>query len=171
MIWRRAVTPANGGRKDRWMWRWRWSRALGRRGSTLVFFGVVDIALAVSLLTDPPGPRLPHTGLLLPVEMWAVLWAAVGGISLVSAWMKPPRDAVAFALTAAIRVLWGTAFFFAWVTHDLYRGWVSAIIWWLFAMHVLIVSGWVEPSYETPEADGNEPPDDGRAEAGSGDAT
>lgn len=142
MSWFRAVTPSNGSRPDGWR-KWRWTRALGRRGATLLFFGLLDITIAWSLMTTPPNLS---AFLVLPPRTWAAGWAIVGGVCLCLAWMRPPRDALAFALGAAIKFLWGTAYMYAYFTHGLYRGWVSALIWWLFAVHVLITAGWAEPN-------------------------
>lgn len=126
------------------IWRKRWLRSLGRRGATLLFFGLVDIIISWSLLSAPP---VASNLLLLPPDVWAIAWAFTGAVSVTLAWVTAPKDAFAFALGAAVKVFWGTAYLYAFFHHDVYRAWVSTLIWWAFATHILITSGWAEPVY------------------------
>ena len=139
--------------------RWWWTRRLGRRGASLLFFGLLSAFITFSLVVEPP-PALDNLGLLFPRTVWIVLWMTSTILCFVCAWLSVPHDAVAYASSIAVKALWGSAYMFYWYTHDVPRGWVAATIWWGFAIHVAIVAGWPEPVYahddthpeeETPE--------------------
>jgi hypothetical protein len=125
-------------------------RRVGRRGFTLLFLFLLDSVYALSLLQPPDEARhtstIRYIAALMPLPVWAAVWAAVGLLCLVEAFRR--CDRLAFAAAVTLKTLWGAIFFFGWLIQGLDRGWVSAVIWIAFAAFVYVVSGWPESSTE-----------------------
>jgi hypothetical protein len=121
-------------------------RRIGRRGSALIFFAFLDFVYAGSIASPPPSarnsPSLAFAATILPLWAWAVLWAVVGLICLVAAFRS--RDRWAFAAAMALKTLWGTTFLLGWLFVGLERGYVSAVVWLVFAAWIFIISTWPE---------------------------
>jgi hypothetical protein len=121
-------------------------RRVGRRGASLLFVSLLDIVYAVSLLTIPPesrgSPGIAFLELLLPLPVWAAIWAAVGLTCMVQAFMV--SDRIAFAVASLLMVVWGTVYLLGWALGEIPRGFVSAVIWLGFAGWLAIISGWRE---------------------------
>lgn len=113
----------------------------------MLFFALLDLLYSVSLFNPPAeaklSPTLVFIGHVMPLYAWAGLWAAVGLICLVGAFLK--RDRWAFTAAMGLKVLWGGTFLGGWILADLDRGWVSALIWLAMAAWVMIISSWPEP--------------------------
>jgi hypothetical protein len=114
---------------------------IGRRGAALLFFTLLDLVYAYALL-NPPRPlseaySWPQT--LLPLWVWALIWASVGALCLVFAFL--PRDTVAFTAAVALKVMWGLIFLIGQAVGGVERGYVSAVIWLAFAAFVYLIAG------------------------------
>lgn len=80
--------------------------------------------------------------------MWATIWAAVGVVLLVGAFIR--QDRLAYAAAALLKITWAAVYLIGWVFHDVYRGWAAALVWLLFAAITLIISTWPEPTWTPP---------------------
>lgn len=120
---------------------------VGRRGAALLFFALVDLVYAHSLLWPPRAAResdtLQWVAGLGPLWAWAILWAAGGGACLV--WAFRRQDQPGFAAAIAVYVLWGLAMLGGQVAGQVERGYVSAVIWLTLAGFVGLLSTWPEP--------------------------
>jgi len=117
-------------------------RAVGRRGSYLLFLAMLDFAYGYSLTFLRSFASTAKVDLLLPINAWIAIWWIVGTICLVQAFMK--MDRVAYSLAVALKVTWGLTMLLAWVQGTSERGWVSAVIFIGFGLLTSIVSYWPE---------------------------
>lgn len=126
------------------MRRARGAHRVGRRGVSLLFFAVLDLIYAVSLLTVDPGdsPFFAWLARLLPLWAWAILWATIGLICLWYAFQR--CDRWGFAAAIFLKIVWGLVSLGGWLLGGVERGWVSATIWLAFAGWVWVISGWPE---------------------------
>lgn len=128
-------------------------RAIGRRGTVLLFLALVDVITALSLWRPAPieaqSATVRFLALIAPLSWWAVLWLAVGMVCAAGA-LAHRLDPVAFAAATALKVLWGTVFLLGWLIADLHRGWAAAIVWLGFAVLVGVIAGWAEPPVTVP---------------------
>jgi hypothetical protein len=108
---------------------------------------VLDLLYGFSLARPPAeslrSPTAVFISDVLPLEVWAALWASVGVACLVGAFGR--KDRWAFAGAMFLKVLWGGTFLAGWAIAGLDRGWVSASIWLPMAVVVYIISTWPEP--------------------------
>lgn len=116
---------------------------VGRRGCALLFFALLDLIYAASLLSAPAGGSYRFLADILPLAVWAGLWGAVGLLCAVQAFL--PSDRAAFAAASLIKVVWGMVQLIGWLIADLDRGYVAAAVWLAFAAFVLVIAGWPEP--------------------------
>ena len=130
-------------------------RHLGRRGAALLFFAILDLTFAWSLL-DPENPALIRMAPLYrvivqsaPLWVWGVAWGVVGLLCAVQAWQR--RDAVAFTAVIMLKLTWGSAIMAAGILYDAPRAWVAAMIYLALAAFVGVISGWPEPLDQPPE--------------------
>lgn len=130
------------------------AQRVGRRGSCLLFFAVLDVLYALSLAKPPPEAKLSPTVAFIaeiaPLDLWALAWLAVGVLCLVGAFRH--HDRWAFTAAVAIKTIWGGTFLLGWILDGLDRGWVSAVIWLAMAGWVYIISSWPEPPTPIPPA-------------------
>ncbi len=127
----------------------RWLRDhIGRRGTALLFFALLDAIYAYSLYN--PAPEVRRTGLVqfveavAPLWVWGSLWALAGVFCLVYAFRR--SDQRGFAAAIAIKVLWGVLCLLA-MFNGVDRAYVSAAIWLAAAGWVGVVATW--PEYES----------------------
>jgi hypothetical protein len=118
---------------------------IGRRGSALLFFAVLDLVWCYGLLTlpRPLSPVYAWMQHILPLWAWAGCWGAVALICIVCAFLT--RDTPAFVAAISIKVGWGLLSFFGWLSGAVDRGYVSAVIWLAFAAFVFLVAGGIPP--------------------------
>lgn len=120
---------------------------VGRRGAALLFFAVLDLVYAVSLVNPDAaargGQQLRWLAVLAPLWVWAALWGATGTICAVYAFRR--RDGLGFTAAIVIKVLWGMASIGGWLVGGVDRGYVSAVVWLAFAAFVWVIAGWPEP--------------------------
>jgi len=135
-------------------------RHLGRRGSSLLFFCLIDLIIAWSLINPATTPllrrSLSYSYIVRytffdhgPLWGWAGAWIIVGLICGVSAWLKE-RDAIAFALAIAMKIIWSGMFLAAWILMHAQGAWILGMTWAGFAAFVGIIAGWPEPIEHPP---------------------
>lgn len=113
----------------------------------LLFFGSLDIVIAVSLIT--PDDRTRSTPLyvwlasIAPLWVWAIAWAAVGVVVLWQAFCR--RDRIGYAAAIALKIGWGMLAVGAWLFGGFERGYIYAAIWLGLAYAVSVLAGWAEP--------------------------
>lgn len=121
--------------------------SIGRRGIVLMIFGTFDLIYGWSLLRPPPGSAAAVAQLfrnqLIPAEVWAWAWVVAGVILIVQAFMK--RDMVGYSVGIAIKISWAAQAFAGWAYGGISRGWVSGLVWLVFAGLVAVIAGWPEP--------------------------
>jgi hypothetical protein len=122
-------------------------RRVGRRGSALLFFAVLDLIYGFSLFNPTPtaaaNPGFVFIAGIAPLRVWGGLWLAVGLVCLAGAFVR--EDSFAWAAAMALKVLWGTVFLCGWLLTGLERGYVSAAIWLCAAALVALLGSWPEP--------------------------
>jgi hypothetical protein len=122
----------------------RLGRRIGRRGYSLLVLGIFDELYALSI----PAATTTHTATaawlarVAPLWAWALLWAAAGLVLIIGAFCR--HDQFAFAAAALLMTIWALTYLIGWAFHGVYRGWVSAAVWALFASWVLIIATWPE---------------------------
>ena len=124
--------------------RWLIRRA-GRRGASLAFLAMVDVAYGYSLLV---APALRAADLLLPRTAWAWIWLAAGGLCLTD--MLARWDRVQFTGSAMLMLAWAGINADGWIVHGAPLGWVSAVVWLAFAAFILVIGSWPEPVATLP---------------------
>ena len=116
---------------------------VGRRGACLLFFALLDLVYAASLVHAPASDTYRFLNSLMPLTGWAAVWALVGAACAIQAFML--TDRIAFAAASALKVVWGLAQMIGWMFDAIPRGWVAATIWLAFAAFVQVIAGWQEP--------------------------
>jgi hypothetical protein len=114
---------------------------VGRRGAALLFFTGLDILICVSLITAPR-PLVPLYAWMdgmMPIAVWAGLWALVAAVCLVFALRT--YDTPAFMAAVALKVGWGLLALYGWLAGAVERGWITAVIWLAFAAFVYLIAG------------------------------
>lgn len=126
------------------------SQRVGRRGSALLFFVLLDAVYCYGLLTLPR-PLTPFYAWMnswMPLAVWAACWGGVGAVCL---WYAlRPYDTPAFMAAVALKVAWGLAAFFGWAAGVVDRGYVSAVIWLAFAAFVYLIAGGIPAAPPRP---------------------
>lgn len=121
---------------------------IGRRGTSLLFFALLDLVYGLNLARPPAesklSPTLAFIRYIAPLPVWAALWVAVGVVCLAGAFMH--HDRWAFTAAVGLKTLWGATFLTGWIVAHLERGWVSAVIWLAMAGWVLVIASWPEPT-------------------------
>lgn len=128
-------------------------RRPGRRGEALIFFGIVDLVYCLSLINPSPtarqNPFLIWIVSVAPLSFWAGLW---GGVAVLCLWHAFQRcDRIGFTAAIFIKVFWAGTSLFAWLLGGVDRGYVSAVIWAVFAYFVWRISGWPEADPDRKE--------------------
>lgn len=113
----------------------------GRRGAFLAFLAVLDAAYGYSLLATPVALR-GHLGLLLPWAVWGGLWLAAAAVCASGVFAH--RDRIQYAFAAAFKTAWAVLWAYLWLAQHVPLGWVSVVVWLVFAGAVLVVAGWPE---------------------------
>ena len=121
------------------------ARHVGRRGAALLFLAEVDLFYAASLLWPSPAAARTPSNLffasLLPLDVWAAMWAIVGVVCIVYAFRH--HDRVAFVAAIGVKTLWaGLAII------GVFAGGVpvsTPAIWISFGGFVWLVSDWRDP--------------------------
>ncbi len=121
------------------------ARHVGRRGASLLFLAEVDIFYAASLMWPSPASQQTPTNLffasLLPLDLWAAMWAAVGLTCIAYAFRH--HDRVAFTAAIGVKTLWA-----GFAVIGVFAGGVpvsTPAIWISFGGFVWLVSDWRDP--------------------------
>lgn len=122
-------------------------RRIGRRGTSLLFFALVDVGVAVRLLIadkQPAGANASYRGMaaMLPLEVWGYVWLASAALLAAGAFLK--KDRLPFTAAMILKVAWALGFFISWRVYDIPLAWLGSIIYGAFAGFVLSISGWLE---------------------------
>jgi len=134
----------------------RLSRALGRRGTILLSYGVVWSLIGYGQIVSP---QVDQRGLhlllgLMPLAAWGWCWIASGLAAIVAAWLPQGKDAIGFVALLVIVMPWMLSYLVSWWPLGTFpRGWAAAAVWTAIAIPVIVVAGWREPSrpkYEGP---------------------
>lgn len=127
----------------------RMRRQVGHRGSALLFFAVLDFVYCYALLAPSASARqsgqLAFLATVLPLWGWAIGWGAVGLVCLVQAFRR--RDQIAFTAAIGLKVMWGLVSAGGWIVGGVDRGYVSVVVWLVFAAFVGIIASWPEPPH------------------------
>lgn len=130
----------------------RLARRVGRRGTALLFFALLDLVFGASLIVPSASasrsPSLLYVAHIAPLPVWGLLWSGVGLVCLVQAFMT--RDRVAFAAAMGIKTLWGVTQLAGWLMVGLERGYAGAAIWLSMAGWLYVISTWPEPPPNVP---------------------
>lgn len=110
----------------------------------MLFFALLDLVYATSLLGAPSSGPYRFLAAMLPLAAWSALWAAVGLLCAIQAFL--PSDRAAFAAAMLIKVVWGMVQLIGWAVGDLDRGYVGAAVWLALAAFVHVIAGWPEPT-------------------------
>lgn len=126
---------------------------LSQRGACLLLIAALDLINAQALATAPAetraGSSYTFLATLLPLPVWAALWAAVGLLCLLQAWTQ--HDRAAYTAASILKILWALLHLGAWAAGLLPRGYVSAAVWLLAAGFVSVVA--TVPRYGRQEHD------------------
>lgn len=116
-----------------------------RRSEALLFFAALDFVYAYSLLVplQPVNEQQQWMATKLPLWVWGGLWLIVGVLCLVFAFLI--WDTIAFTAAVAIKVCWAILSLFGWIDGAVPLGYVSAVIWLVFAWFVFRVAGGIPP--------------------------
>lgn len=112
----------------------------GRRGAFLLFLALIDTAYGYGLLVSPAAGA--SLNLLLPPDVWGVLWLAIGVVCL-SGVLKS-YDRFQYTCSAVFKTLWALTLTRVWLAQQIPLIWLQAIIWLAFAATVVLISGWHE---------------------------
>lgn len=120
---------------------------VGKRGTSLLFFAILDLVISLSLIspdhTTRNSPLYLWLASVAPLWVWAALWALTGLICLAHVFRRQDRWGFTAAIT--IKVLWGLLSLGGWLLGGVERGYVSAVIWLAMAGWVGVIAGWPEP--------------------------
>jgi hypothetical protein len=114
------------------------TRRIGHRGSFLLFLSLLDLLYGYALWVTPEG----NLDGILPFHVWSVIWAAMGVVALVGAFLK--KDRIPFGLAAAVKASWATVWLKIWAFNSIPLAWTNVVIWSSFSGLVVIVSTWPE---------------------------
>src|SRR4051812_15986396 len=101
---------------------------VGKRGRVLLFFGSLDLVIAVSLAVPDAearrGAYLTWLAAIAPTWLWAAVWAVAGVTCLWQAFCR--RDGIGFAAAIGLKLFWALACIAAWLFGGFERGYVFA---------------------------------------------
>lgn len=97
-------------------------------GVVLLVLGLGNLARGVSYIPDD-GRSVSHPAeAALPMEVWSVIWVAVGLACIVTVyWAESPAAAVTLGAGVGLNLLWAGSFLASSLTGYMPRGWVSAV--------------------------------------------
>lgn len=80
----------------------------------------------------PEGHRIPAIEGIAPLELWAVVWIAIGIIGIISLAVER-LEATAIGLFVSINVAWGLLYIGAWIAGASNRGYITSLSYWVIA--------------------------------------
>ena len=118
----------------------RWP-CIGRRGSCLLIVGVADFFHAGYMATlRQPGRVYQWYASLIPLNVWAAMWALTGMACVIYAFRR--HDRIGYDAAIGIKVIW----LFTSLAGILFDGvpLIWAVVWVALAALVWVISGWPE---------------------------
>lgn len=123
-------------------------RLNGNRGQFLFAFGLIYLAIGLSYALDP-GQTVTASMAWMPqwssVRVCGIAWLLAGATAMVYAFTPIPRDRYGFMALSA----WSTAWAIAWAISQTLgynnRGYISALVFAVLALAVMIVAGMRNP--------------------------
>lgn len=116
---------------------------IGRRGGSLLFFGLVMSLVGWSYVCTPLSPEAavlfsPLTS-IMPITHWGVLWLVTGGMMFTAAGWKKLEEGSFFG---------GVGLFLSWGISCIVAGaaFRYAALYLGFAAFLLLLAGWPEPA-------------------------
>lgn len=118
------------------------------RGQFLLAFGIIYLAIGLSYALDP-GETATRSMAWMPawssVQVCGIAWLLAGATAMIFAFTPIPRDRFGFMALSA----WSTAWAIAWAISQAlgynHRGYVSALVFAVLALAVMIVAGMRNP--------------------------
>lgn len=121
---------------------------LGRRGSILLAFGVMETLYGVGLIADPRFGIVRGVGVLThiaPMTLWGAIWITSGLCAFALAWeVRATRDTWGYALAVLPPALWSVANLLAWLTGSYGQAWTSTVTWGCIAYVIRRINSWPE---------------------------
>jgi hypothetical protein len=122
---------------------------LGRRGSTLLLYGIGWLVLAWSIVVRP---ATADTDLFafIPTGLHVGLWVTAGVVAIMCAFhRRPGADSLGFTVSAVLAVIRAFTYGWAWVQSLVYAGgdrtaWLGCLLWAVIAVKVTTDAGWPE---------------------------
>lgn len=132
----------------------RWRPALGRRGTELLLFGLLELVYGWGIATDPRYGVVRGVGVLrslAPMTWWGVLWMLCAAVALVLA-IHPPklRDSWGFAALYVPTAFWGAGNAVGWIDGDFPQAYTSAATWLTLTLILVLSERWPEPPPRIP---------------------
>lgn len=124
---------------------------IGRRGAFLLTLSVVDALLGWSLLDEPPGLYGQLTLLRhIPQDLLGSLWITAAALAFAFAFAKrSDLDVFGFVASYLPPMIFGGIFLLSWWPINQLppgTGVRSAVVYWGYALLVVIAAGWPEPA-------------------------
>lgn len=120
---------------------------VGKRGRVLLFFGLLDVIYAASLIAPNAETRarpfFAWLAQIMPLWVWACAWGAVGLVCLWQAFTR--RDQIGYTTAIGLKVWWGLVCLGGWLFGGVDRGYVTAVVWLGLAWLVGNLASWPEP--------------------------
>jgi hypothetical protein len=126
----------------------------GRRGSFLILFGLIYVAVGLSYIYAPNDSPVRQSMAWLPhltdLTFCGGVWATAGLIAGVHAFLPIPKDRFGYMALAATAIAWTVAYMVSWGLGYADRGWVSAVVFAALGAATLVVSGMPNPVRRSP---------------------
>lgn len=124
-----------------------WKRS-GWCGMAILGTAVLLRGLCYTDPVIPDGHRIPPLESILPLQMWTVVWLAVGIVTLICVALKRAM-APMVGICVSLHALWACLYLGAWLTGDSSRGFVTALSYITIALLALWSFGRGESSEVT----------------------
>lgn len=108
----------------------------------MAFLVILNFSVGYSLLATPASQQV-HS-LLIPYPVWGWLWMAAAVNAATGVFAR--NDRVQYSLSAMFKVAWAGVQGHIWLAQHQPRGWVGLAVWLAFAVLILVINGWPEPS-------------------------
>jgi hypothetical protein len=84
----------------------------------------------------------------LPLHTWGWIWMVTGIICATGIFSKN-SDRIQYSTAALLMTCWGALYFDLWVVQHAPGAWISVVVWFSFALTVMLVAGWPESRRES----------------------
>lgn len=120
---------------------------LTRRGAFLFLISAIYFIIGGAYAdphtstTAPPEAYLAALHLVHSIRFWGAVWAAVGLVGMITAFVPPWGTLLGYSALAGWSFGWGVLTFSSTLFYGSERGWTTGLVWLTFGMALLIVSG------------------------------